>query len=202
MKKINMAGMTVAMAACLLSINSRAQGWLVTLDEFGNGSYLTNGVVTPFYGQLLPDPSGMLAGPVLVYTLPFNFQQTGDYYMTNTQEPFTIPLTNSDVVRFWGVNQVIFYSDTNDVDDVAEADTGLPATLLTPNVGLLETGVEGGFQDGIHQTIPGDPGFAGLVGGLGITYDFISDVPEPNPLLLGAAGFAGLWLLRRLRYGK
>jgi hypothetical protein len=184
----------------LMPVAAMAQGWIVTVDELGNGSYTTNDATTYFTGVMGADPSGgFTSGNVLIYTLPFNFNQTGDYWLTNSLEP--LPLTTgSDIVRFWGVNQVIFYSDTNGVDVADLADAGLPTSLLTPNMGLLETGTEGNLQGATYQTSSGNPGFAGLVGGQGITYNFISDVPEPSVLALAGTGLAGLtWWIRRQR---
>jgi hypothetical protein len=180
-----------------------SQNWLVTIDEFGNGSYTTNGVTTTFTGVLEPDPSGGLSGNVLVYTLPFSFAIAGDFYMTNSAEPLPLS-TASDVVRFWGPNHVIFYSDTNGVD--ALADTGLPHFLMSTNIGLPEIGAEGDYQYAIRQAQYAggiwDPGWVGPLGGGGptVTYEFISDVPEPSVLALAGTGLAGFaWLIRRRR---
>jgi hypothetical protein len=196
MKK-NLIPWTLA-AALLCPVGLNAQGWMLTLDEYGAGTYLTNGISTPLSGQLLSDPSGGIAGNVLIYTLPFNFQQSGDYFMTNTFEPMPLGQA-SDLIRFWGINQVIFYSDNDGPSESAPADTGLPPSLLSPNVGLSETGIEGNTQQASHQTFAGDPGFAGLVGGQGITYVFISDVPEPNSLIFTGCGLAVLMLANRWR---
>src|ERR1035437_2270083 len=93
----------------LVPLAARAQvQWWVTLDENGNGTAFNGGITNTLNGQLLPDPSGGIAANVLIYTLPFNFPagSVGDYLML---EP---PLDSSvsDVIRFWGNNQVIFYS--------------------------------------------------------------------------------------------
>src|SRR5438477_9171710 len=75
----------------------------ITLDENGNGTY--DGV--PFLGALVAaDPSGGVAGPVLLYQIPGPALQVGDVLIRETTNT---PL--SDVVRFWTNNQVIFYSD-------------------------------------------------------------------------------------------
>jgi hypothetical protein len=175
----------------LLAARVQGQQWFVTLNEYGNGTAFNGGITNILNGQLLPDPSGGIAGNALIYTLPFNFPagSVGDYLML---EP---PLDSSvsDVIRFWGNNQVIFYSglDTagEDLPPNPLADTGLPGSYLANNVPLLEGGVEGGIQGAIHSAISGEPGYIGA--GLG-NYTFISDVPEPGTLALVGAGLAGL----------
>jgi hypothetical protein len=188
----------------LVPLAARAQPlWSVTLDENGNGT--ANG--NPLNGVLMADPSGGLAGNVLVYTLPFNFPagSVGDYLLLEPPSHNEV----SDVIRFWGNNQVIFYSeldlDTGPVEPPYPlADTGLPGSYLTPPtyippVPLWESGVEGGIQGAIHSAISGDPGYIGA--GLG-NYTFISDVPEPSTLALVGAGLAGLALAAYRRRSK
>ncbi len=191
-------------AALLVSVLvpwiARAQvQWFVTLDEYGNGTAY-NGIATlPVPGVLAPDPSGGIAGNVLLYTLPFNFPalSVGDYLLLEPPNYSSV----SDVVRFWappgaGGNQVIFYSDIPSIDDLPPiplADTGLPGSYLQLAVPLQEGGVEGGYQAVTHSAISGDPGYIGA--GLG-NYTFISDVPEPASfglmILGGLLGFSRL----------
>jgi len=185
----------------LLAARVQGQQWFVTLDENGNGT--ANG--NPLNGVLMADPSGGLAGNVLVYTLPFNFPagSVGDYLLLEPPSHNEV----SDVIRFWGNNQVIFYSeldlDTGPVEPPYPlADTGLPGSYLTPPtyippVSLWESGVEGGYQGAIHSAISGEPGYIGA--GLG-NYTFISDVPEPSTLAL--TGLGGLALLAYRRHNK
>jgi len=193
---------TALLVSLLVPWTARAQvQWFVTLDEYGKGTAVNGTAPIGLNGQLMPDPSGGLAGNVLVYTLPFNFPaaSVGDYLLL---EP---PGYNqlSDVIRFWGGanggNQVIFYSDQDD-PVLAPADTGLPARLLQLAVPLTEGGVEGGYQAVTHSAISGDPGYIGA--GLG-NYTFISDIPEPASfgLMILASGVFGLRLLfsRKLR---
>lgn len=192
---------TALLLSLLLPVSTYAvvpvQPWYVTLDENGNGIAVTGTTTNILVGQLMADPSGGVAGNVLVYTLPFNFPagNAGDYVLLEPTNYNTV----SDVIRFWTTdnnpgNQVIFYSDINEGDPNPDlADTGLPASYLTLNVTLNEGGVEGGYQAVTHTAGALEPGYIGA--GLG-NYTFISDVPEPTSL--GFMILGGLLGLRRL----
>jgi hypothetical protein len=161
---------------------------IYTFDEFGKSS---GPGITP--GILQPDPSGgVVPAPVLVYTLPFA-AITGDVVLIEPGSPANGQF--SDVIRFWnptGVNstQVIFYSDFSTTDPAdAPADTGLPVNLINP-VFINEVGPEGN-NGALYTPPPGGPG--SIPGAVGLQYNIISDVPEPNTLAL-ASGGAGLLL--------
>ena len=126
------------LVSLFVPLAARAQvHWFVTLDENGNGiAFNSVGITNTLNGVLLADPSGALAGNVLVYTLPFNFpaRSVGDDLLLEPPNYVGV----SDVIRFWGNNaggnQVIFYSDLD--ADLGEppyplADTGLPGSYLT-----------------------------------------------------------------------
>lgn len=195
---------TALLVLVLGSLSSKAQiQWFVSLDEYGNGT-ANNGTATlPVPYEVIPDPSGGIAGNVLAYILPFQFPaaSVGDYLML--EPPYTGAV--SDIARFWapagaGGNTVIFYSDLPDANEqppIPLADTGLPASLLPQNFTLLEGGVEGGYQAATVSPISGQPGYIGA--GLA-TYTFISDVPEPASFGLMILG--GVLGLRRLLRGK
>jgi hypothetical protein len=195
---------TVLLVSVLVPWTACAQvQWFVTLDEYGNGTAVNGAGTIVLNGQLMPDPSGGIAGNALVYSLPFNFPaaSVGDYLLLEPPNYTSV----SDVVRFWAPvgqagNQVIFYSDLPDVDDqppIPWADTGLPGSYLQLVVPLQESGLEGGYQAVTHSAISGDPGYIGA--GLG-NYTFISDVPEPASLGLMILG--GLLGIRRLFWRK
>ena len=156
-----------------------------SFDENGNGF----GPGGPIPGFMSADPfSGIVT---LTYTLPFG-ATSGDVVLRESQ---TLQL--SDVLRFGG-NHLWFFSDLDEGDPNPEmADVGLPPGIEPNNVGPFpETGVEGGFQDFVWIPVPGslqpgDPGFA-------VTYQFISDVPEPSTIMLVGLSLAGfLALIRR-----
>ena len=126
------------LVSLFVPLAARAQvHWFVTLNENGNGiAFNSVGITNTLNGVLLADPSGGLAGNVLVYTLPFNFPagSVGDDLLLEPPNYVGV----SDVIRFWGNNaggnQVIFYSDLD--ADLGEppyplADTGLPGSYLT-----------------------------------------------------------------------
>lgn len=187
MRAVLLVSLFVPMAAMATSF--------VQLDENGNGTFYRDGnpgVGTNFTGSFTIDPSGgALGGQALVYTLPFDFTQTGDYVLTETQDVNII----SDVVRFWGSNQVIFYSEI-DADepfpDVADF-SGLPVNQLTPSI-VLSPPPMGFPWEGFHFIQYGEtnqPGYAGLP----LIYEFNSEIPEPSTLALAGVGLAGLALM-------
>jgi len=163
---------------------------LYTFDENGKSSGPSSAPpISP--GALQPDPSGALGlpVPVLVYTLPLPVVP-GDVVLTEPGNPSTGGQF-SDVVRFWnptGVNatQIIFYSDVSAADPADSlADTGLPQQLINPII-IPEVGPEG--NNGALYTPPA--GAPGSIPGAVITYNIISDVPEPGSpaLLIGGLG--------------
>jgi hypothetical protein len=176
-------------AYAIATASSLAQ--IFTFDEFGNITMNGGPDPVPVPSQLMPDPSGgVTTSPVLVYTLPFQVSP-GDVVL---YEPN--PAGNdiySDVVRFWSptgspTSEMIFYSDYSSADPPdAPADTGLPTQLINPFF-INEVGPEG--NNGAVYTAAGGPGSNPAVL---VTYNIISDVPEPDTLALIAVG-AGLLL--------
>ena len=188
MKHLMKLGTLLAIASTLAA-TALAQTTF-SFDENGNGFF--SGVAVP--GVLSPvDPSGGVAGPVLIYTLPAVVPPVtiGDAILLENAANTNI----SDVIRFWDQNRVIFYSDPEagsgdaDLADIS----GLPAQLLSNRVLIAETGVEG--NNGANYTpLPGQPGGSTVA----MNYQIISDVPEPGSVLLSTLG-GGLFLLLRHR---
>ena len=164
----------VAVVVLHLGYTASAQSSMLTVDEMGNGSFIDdNNNRTNFKGALGPDPSGGLLGNVLVYTLPVNPTKNGDVVL---REPNTS--SDSDILRFVG-NKLVFYSDNDDMNtDKDIADTGTPQEQMGAIV-KTETGNEGTPQGATYTPGMGDPGFV-----QGITYQFVSEVPEPAPIAL------------------
>ncbi|MGD0744757.1 MAG: PEP-CTERM sorting domain-containing protein [Verrucomicrobiota bacterium] len=168
---------------------------IYTFDEFGNS---TGPGISP--GILQPDPSGGVAGNVLIYQLPFAVT-TGDVVLSEPGLP--APPPDSDVVRFWtstanpNQSEIIFYSDFSATDPAdAPADVGLPSQLINPAI-LNEIGAEG--NNGAVWNPPA--GAPGSIPGAVVQYNIISDgvIPEPGSLALLTSGLGILLGINRFR---
>jgi hypothetical protein len=176
MKRIILKIMTVV--GLSLTLSASAQQWQVTMDEFGNGSiFNTNTLVrSNMPGVLMPDPSGGIAGNVLVYTLPNGFPAIvlGDVVLNEPNGSLSMP---SDLLRAMlngGKQQIIFYSDESPSDPAdAPADTGLPMAQAGAAM-LNEVGPEAGPNGVTYRPGNGD-----------IIYFIQSDSPAPVLPLLG-----------------
>jgi hypothetical protein len=196
MKRSTKTLLTLACAYAITAPSLFAQ-LIYTFDEYGNsGGPATAPPISA--GVLQPDPSGGLAGPVLVYTVPLPLV-TGDVVLTEPGNPSTGG-QNSDVVRFWnptGINltQIIFYSDFSATDPAdSPADTGLPPQLLNPVI-IPEIGPEGN-NGAVYTPAGGGPGsFPGAL----IQFNIISDSSVPEPGTFALAGLSGGLLLLTLK---
>lgn len=174
----------------MLSVNGLfAQVFIFSLDETGKPN-----TANPLPSQVAPDPSGGVSGNVLIYTLPF-FVQPGDLALFEPNQAASLP---SDMIRFFntpGATSIaIFYSDIEAGEPPNPADSGVP---VSPNAfPVPEVGPEG--NNGVVWTpLPGQPG-AGPTGAQ-ITYQIISDAPEPGAVAMMLAGMAALLAVNRLR---
>jgi hypothetical protein len=121
-----------------------ARAGVFTFDEFGNGNL-------PHI--IAPDPTGGVAGNVLIYLLPFETNGGGDVRIWENQSMTVL----SDVLRFtnadgsigqqiFDADRFIFYSSIEPGDN-APADAGLPELVLLnggggDGGGVVETGGE------------------------------------------------------------
>ena len=177
----------LALGAFLLVIASgRASGQItITLDEHGTPA--------PYPATIAIDPLNPGGPPTVAYTLPFAVVP-GDLVISEPPVPTTL---TSDLLRFEqsvpGQQSLVFvYSDVTTSDPANEpADVGIPGQLQTNVAMVVETGlpVSPIYTDAtngvVYTPTAGMPGF--IAGAAPFTYSFISDVPEPTVIGLGAA---------------
>jgi hypothetical protein len=155
------------------------------IDENCNGSSSAG----PLNCSLWLEPASGLT--TIRYDLPASLiggLVPGDYRLI--EDPSSIAL--SDVLRFNADMHAVFVFSDNDGGADALADVGLPLSIP-------------GFQDFERELSPGVFGYSytppnanypGWIDG-GVTYNFISDTPEPGTVLMMALPLAGLLLRRR-----
>jgi hypothetical protein len=168
----------------------------ITVDENGNWS-TTDLSILSWTSATPPGPPFAPAGllQTLDYALPF--QVTKGAVLIYEDPAQTIL---SDVIWFDGPldpnSHMYFYSDNTDGSDSLADQNGVPSPTINFGVNTVkvtEQGMEG--DNGYFNYTPttGMPGFnAG-----GVTYNFISDVPEPTTIGLVAIGLLGVLTIRR-----
>src|SRR5947207_9947936 len=113
----------------------------------------------------------------LFYTLPFA-ANPGDVVLL---EPGPIPQQITDVLRS-DVHRSLFFFSERETTDVPPFDPADVAQLPQPNVAFPTLFVQVVGRDGINGAVyvqnPADPGYENGI--VGLTYNFISDVPEPG----------------------
>ena len=170
-------------------------GQTFTFDENGRGTEITTsgGTVTiPFSTSPAP----------LTYHLGYP-SMAGDILILEPGSPNNV-LT--DILRFDANGNVTVFSDasaTDPADSLADV-TQFP-TPMTPSITVLENapgggpGLEGGVNGLFGYTpAPGTPGSA-PAGVAPVTFNFVSDVPEPSSWGLLVLGLGVALLARRRR---
>jgi hypothetical protein len=110
----------------------------------------------------------------------------------------------SDIIRFNPAGtgnagypaSLVFYSDTGDEVPAPLADTGLPTALYANTFTALETLLPGGSSGIIYTPSSTQPGF---VPGFSVTYQIVSDTPEPATVSLFLVAGGALLMGSRLR---
>jgi hypothetical protein len=195
-----------AVLGCLLIAPQTANALpnpLITVDENGNGTLLfPGGSPIPTHGVLQADPGPGGLSSVMTYNLlgPPSLV-AGDVLLT---EGVGGPVF--DVVRFNPAGtgspsyaaSLLFYSDNVDGFDALADTPSPPGSFYTNTITIPELGTE--LDNGaIYTPTAGEPGF---VAGFSVTYDLISDVPEPPSWSLLGVALIGLLGARSAgRYG-
>ena len=190
MKRLNKVIAVIGLSSTIAATAAFGQP-LITVDELGNGNF--NGAVLPRF--LSTDPvSGIVT---LTYQLPFP-GVPGDVLLF---EPGPQPAPLSDLLRFDGNSHLFFFSEREATDsppfDPADVATLPPPNAALPRVSLFETGPEGN-NGAFYNPAGGLPGDNTA----GVSYHFISDVPEPGSGLLLGLGGGLLWMFRSRRQNK
>jgi hypothetical protein len=112
----------------------------------------------------------------------------------------------SDIIRFNPAGtgpgypaSLVFYSDTGDELPAPLADTGLPTAFYANTFTALETTLPGGLSGIIYTPTATQPGF---VPGFSVTYQIVSDVPEPATVSLFLVAGGVLLMGSRLRHAR
>jgi hypothetical protein len=200
-RKLNMKKTLTLLTALLLgaALYSASASITITIDENGNGTWDNNGTITSLaFGSEAPIiPNGPVT---LYYQLPTGYSfgggplgnGLGDLLIT---EPSTTPTVLSDVIRFDGpsITRIYFYSDNSDGSDSLADRNGLPTTFHPNNVTVEETGLFGApyseIMNGYWGYHPGVNQVGSIYNGnvlQDVTYNIISDVPEPTTMIAGA----------------
>jgi hypothetical protein len=169
-------GATLALSA----LASPASAFVLKFDESGNGCLLNADSIctTPDNGILGPDPTGGVAGNVLIFSLP----QQVNLGSVGISDPDG---SLSDVLRFADIGAtapdfvMIFYS--TDIGAGLPADSGLPGSDFI--IGTTED------ANGNFDWEPGGNSYLG--------FSPEENVPEPVTLSLFGAGLAGAAAMRR-----
>ena len=166
------------------------------MDENGIGTFSVVGAnfVVQMPYQFTHDPSGGIAGNVLIYRLESGAVTPGDVALLEPGQPSNSP---SDLLRFFSLGSVsymILYSDIEPGEPLNLADTGLPAS---PNaIAIPETG-QGGEIWTTWSPSADQPG--SLLSGGPVAYSILNDVPEPVSGVLTLCGLGMLLSIRGIR---
>jgi hypothetical protein len=183
--------MLISLCISAAFITLPAMGQIITFDENGKGAFDDGRTLDYGIGDAGVDPVPL---PTLFYYLPFPVVQ-GDVAVLE-------PGTNlvSDVLRFTtdpaiNASRVYIYSDMESTDITKDlADVGIPQLGGTNVAIVFERGLEGGLN-GVTWVPTGNLPGGSPAGAAPITYNFISDVPEPATVCL--LGLGALSLIRR-----
>jgi hypothetical protein len=200
-KKPLLALVVVAAMGGLASVASAANLYTFTFDELGNNSftYQANPPISLPWG-VAPDPFNPGVSTLYYDLSAFGARVVaGDIWLWETT-----PSTFSDLLRFEpnpNVNSsyLFVYSDNSD-GATSLADVGPPPNFQSNLGSTGESGPENGLNGLFGWTpLASDGGYLSIGS---VTYNFISDVPEPSTLSLIGVSLAGWALVAYRRRGK